>query len=92
MVLTGTYNLCFKQECEKYQDFLSENFPFLVVKFSIYLNRRMLVIFGSKDYITGSKTADSVLLNMFVNTTVLSTSLGKTFFAWRFILNENILF
>ena len=24
-------------------------------------------------------------------TTVLSTSLGKTFFAWRFILNENIL-
>ena len=26
------------------------------------------------------------------STTVLSTSLGKTFFAWRFILNENILF
>ena len=25
-------------------------------------------------------------------TTVLSTSLGKTFFAWRFILNENLLF
>ena len=25
-------------------------------------------------------------------TTVLSTSLRKTFFAWRFILNENILF
>ena len=25
-------------------------------------------------------------------TTVLSTSLGKTVFAWRFILNENILF
>ena len=24
--------------------------------------------------------------------TVLSTTLGKTFFAWRFILNENILF
>ena len=24
--------------------------------------------------------------------TVLSTSLGKTFFAWRFILSENILF
>ena len=24
--------------------------------------------------------------------TVLSTSLGKTFFAWRFVLNENILF
>ena len=25
-------------------------------------------------------------------TTVLSTSLGKTFFVWRFFLNENILF
>ena len=25
-------------------------------------------------------------------TTVLSASLGKTFFAWRFILNENLLF
>ena len=24
--------------------------------------------------------------------TVLSTSFGKTFFAWRFILNENVLF
>ena len=27
-----------------------------------------------------------------ISVTVLSTSLGKTFFAWRFILNENILF
>ena len=32
----------------------------------------------------------SLLNHMF--TTVLSTSLGKTFFAWRFILNENSLF
>ena len=29
---------------------------------------------------------------MCLQITVLSTSLGKTFFAWRFILNENILF
>ena len=34
--LTNTHNLCFEQECEKYQNFLSENFPVLVVKFSIY--------------------------------------------------------
>ena len=27
-----------------------------------------------------------------IQITVLSTSFGKTFFAWRFILNENILF
>ena len=27
-----------------YQNFLSENFPFLVVKFSIYLNRHVFVM------------------------------------------------
>ena len=30
----------FEQKYEKYQNFLCENFQFLVVKFSIYLNRR----------------------------------------------------
>ena len=44
LVLTNTNNLCFEQKYRKYQNFLSENFPFLVVKFSIYLNRRVLVI------------------------------------------------
>ena len=43
-VLTSTHNLCFAQEYEKYQNFLSENFPFMVVKFSIYLNRRVFVM------------------------------------------------
>ena len=38
-VLTSTHNLCFEQTYEKYQNFLSENFHFLVVKFSVYLNR-----------------------------------------------------
>ena len=37
-VLTSTHNLYFEQKYEKYQIFfLSENFQFLVVKFSIYL-------------------------------------------------------
>ena len=35
------HNLCFEQKQEKYQNFLSENFQFLVVKFSIFLNRRV---------------------------------------------------
>ena len=39
-----THNLCFEQKYEKYQNFLSENFPFLVVKFSIYLNRCVFVM------------------------------------------------
>ena len=39
-----THNLCFEQKYEKYQNFSSENFHFLVVKFSIYLNRRVFVM------------------------------------------------
>ena len=39
MVLKSTHNLCFEQKYEKYQSFLSENFLFLEVKISIYLNR-----------------------------------------------------
>ena len=44
MVLTSTHNLCFEQKYEKYQLFLPENFQFLEVKFSIYLNRRVFVM------------------------------------------------
>ena len=43
-VLTSTHNLCFEQKYEKYQNFLSENLHFLVLKFSVYLNRRVFVI------------------------------------------------
>ena len=43
-VLTSTHNLCFEQKYEKYQSFLFENFQFLEVKFSIYLNRRVFVM------------------------------------------------
>ena len=43
-VLTSTHNLCFEQKYEKYQSFLSENFQFLEVKFSIHLNRRVFVM------------------------------------------------
>ena len=40
----STHNLCFEQKYEKYQHFLSENFQFLEVKFSIYLNRHVFVM------------------------------------------------
>ena len=43
-VLTSTHNLCFEQQYEKCQNFLSENFPFLVAKFSVYLNRCVFVM------------------------------------------------
>ena len=44
LVLTSTFNLFFGQKYEKYQSFLSENFQFLEVKFSIYLNRHVFVM------------------------------------------------
>ena len=40
----STHNLCLERKYEKYQNFSSENFHFLVVKFSVYLNRRVLVM------------------------------------------------
>ena len=43
-VLTRTHNLCFEQKHEKYQNFLSKNYHFLVVKFSVYLNRHVFVM------------------------------------------------
>ena len=41
----STHNLCFEQKYEKYLSFLAENFQFLVVKFSIHLNRRVFVMY-----------------------------------------------
>ena len=50
-VLTSTHNLCLEQKYEKYQIFfLSENFHFLVVKFSIYLNRHVFVIVRNRQF------------------------------------------
>ena len=44
----STHNLCFEQKYEKYQKFLSKNFHFLVVKFSVYLNRHVFVMFSQR--------------------------------------------
>ena len=43
-VLTSNYNLCFEQKYEKYQNFLSENFQFLVVKFTVYLTSHVFLM------------------------------------------------
>ena len=40
----STHNLCFVQKYEKYLSFLSENFQFLEIQFSIYLNRHVFVM------------------------------------------------
>ena len=59
MVLTSTHNLCFEEKFEKYQNFLSDNFHFLEVKFSIYLNRLVCVMKCVNDY-----QAKKLLLSM----------------------------
>ena len=40
----STHILCFEQKYEKYPTFLSENFYFLMVRFSVYLNRLVFVM------------------------------------------------
>ena len=43
------HNLYFEQKYGKYLNFLSENFPLLAVKFSIYLNRLVFVMKAERD-------------------------------------------
>ena len=43
-ILTSTYNLFFEQKYEKYQNFLSENFHFLVVIFEYFHNAWMAAL------------------------------------------------
>ena len=43
-VLTSNHNLCFELKYDKFQKILSENFPVLVVKFSVHLNRRVFIM------------------------------------------------
>ena len=40
----STHNLCFEQKYEENQNFSSEIFHFLVVKFLVYLNRYVFVM------------------------------------------------
>ena len=43
----STHILCLEQKYEKYQNILSETFQFLEVKFSIYLNRHVFIMYGT---------------------------------------------
>ena len=49
MVLTSTNNLCFEQKHGNYQNFSSENFHFLVIKFAVCLNRHVFVMDSTQD-------------------------------------------
>ena len=44
VVLTSTQDLFFEQKYGNYQSFLFESSHFLVVKFSVYVNRRVFVM------------------------------------------------
>ena len=146
------HNLCFEQKYEKYQNILSENLSFLMVKFSVYLNRRVFVMrqmsrnvrkrsFGHvrpaniqislriravylinlfnlwsyESTIHPAKVSYIVVIalnplpfqlkilhtkakwvycsfGLHMNPYIHCYGLGKTVFAWRFILNDNTLF
>ena len=43
-VLTSTHNLCFEQKCKKYPNFYLKIVIFLVVNFSVYFKRLVLVM------------------------------------------------
>ena len=43
-VIYNLCSICFENKCENYKNFSSESFHFLVVKFLIYLNRRVFVM------------------------------------------------
>ena len=51
--LTSTNNLCFEQKYEKYQNFLSENFHFLGVNFSVF---SVFVMLGNKEHLKERKS------------------------------------
>ena len=50
-VLTSIHNPCFEQKYEKCQNFLSENFHFLMVKFSAFSNRHVFVMNAIRRYL-----------------------------------------
>ena len=73
----STHNLCYEQKYEKISEFLSENFQFLVVKFSIYLNRHVFVMW---------KGVETVQTTSYVS----SHQCQEVFF--RFWANEQVVF
>ena len=85
MVLTSTHNLCFEQEYETFQNFLSENFHFLVVKFSVYmyLNKRIFVM---QDGFTRDNFMTSCLFVCFLLLLFLFVCLFFVFFCLFFFV------
>ena len=73
----STHSLYFEQKCEKYQNFLSEYFPFWVVKFPIHLNRRVFVMY----YIIINQRQ---IFSIYVCLNTLATTVNE------FIINELI--
>ena len=83
-VLTSTHNLYFEQKHEKYQNFLSENFHFLVVKFSIYLNRHAFVMQHFSGNINSLSGAYMIIVKIMVYLDILFFSFFFLFFFFFF--------
>ena len=94
----STHNLCFEQKYEKYQNFLSENFHFLVMNFSIYLNRHVFVMHNKfcqlyvfkQRIVLGSSVCSFPFPNThpFMRHTHTNTHLHQSTFSFEFCLND----
>ena len=74
----STHSLCFDQKYEKYQNFLSENFHFLVGKFSVYLNRRVFVMTSAVGVLSYTVKAFATPDRFSANSTKVEFHLQKT--------------
>ena len=83
----STHNLFFEQKYENYQNFSSESFHFLVVKFSIYLNRRVFVMivsvqiirvnnYGKPDIGPDKETTQMMMILLFFHKDILCILTG----------------
>ena len=62
-VLMNTHNLCFEQKYEKNQNFLSEIFNFLAVKFSVYFNRHVFLMWFLLFYYQNKKIQSTPVIS-----------------------------
>ena len=72
------HNLCFEQKYEKCQNFLFEKFPFLVVKFSIYLNRHVFVMCSVWSSLCGLVAAAAFFFSCLLSYCCVSWILSST--------------
>ena len=92
-VLTSNHNLCFEQKYETISEFLPENFHFLVVKFSVYLNRHVFIMIRhlTKFYfLVTDSNLSACLIYLGMNRCLLLQHLGEVHHSAGYIISFGI--